>query len=243
VAMQGRVIRRVDQVITASSAGKAEIVQDFRVRPERISVVYNGLDTERFHNPGRWAREPATLLFVGNSDDFKKGAVYLVRALAALPESVRLRIVDEPYPVKQRVWPEAERLGVSHRVTFTGRLDDERLREEYCRATLLVQPSVYEGFGLPAAEALACRTPVVATAAGAVGEVVTPDCGLLVPPREPAALAAAIQTLLDDPARRERMGQAGRERMVREFSWPVCAANTVAVYRKVLAQRSPAAAA
>ncbi|HEX7926738.1 MAG TPA: glycosyltransferase family 4 protein [bacterium] len=243
VTMQGRVIRRVDHVITASQAGKAEIAQDFRVAPERISIVNNGLDTERFHNPGHWPREPSTLLFVGNSDDFKKGAVYLVRALALLPESVRLRIVDEPYPVKQRVWPEAERLGVQHRITFTGRLDEERLREEYCRATMLVQPSVFEGFGLPAAEALACQTPVVATDAGAVSEVVTPDCGLLAPPRDPAALATAIQALLDDPARRERMGMAGRERMVREFSWPVCAANTAAVYGKVVSQRAATAAA
>jgi glycosyltransferase involved in cell wall biosynthesis len=239
VTMQGRVIRRVERVITASQAGKDEIARDFRLPPERISLVPNGLDTERYHNPSRWRRDSSTLLFVGNSDDFKKGAVYLARALAALPESVRLRVVDEPYPAKQRLWEEAERLGIGHRIAFTGRLDEERLREEYCRATLLVQPSVYEGFGLPAAEALACETPVVGTAVGAVGEVVTPDCGVLVPPRDPPALAAAIQALLDDPARRERLGQAGRARMVREFSWPVCAANTVAVYRQVLGQRQP----
>jgi glycosyltransferase involved in cell wall biosynthesis len=102
---------------------------------------------------------------------------------------------------------------------------------------------VYEGFGLPAAEALACQTPVVATDAGAVGEVVTPDCGVLVPPRDPVALAAAIQALLDEPGRRDQMGLAGRERMAREFSWPVCAANTVAVYAKVLAQRAGVVAA
>jgi glycosyltransferase involved in cell wall biosynthesis len=243
VAMQGRVIRHVDRVITASEAGRDLIARDFRVPPGRISVVPNGLDTERYRNSGRWRRAASTLLFVGNSDDYKKGAVYLVRALAALPESVRLRIVDEPYPLKQRVWHEAERLGVTGRIAFTGRLDEEGLREEYCRATLLVQPSVYEGFGLPAAEALACQTPVVATAAGAVGEVVTPDCGLLVPPQDPSALATAIQALLDDPARRERLGAAGRERMVRFHSWPVCAANTVAVYRQALARRSTPVAA
>jgi glycosyltransferase involved in cell wall biosynthesis len=243
VTMQGRVIRRVDRVITASAAGKERIVRDFRVRPERISIVPNGIDTERFSNPGRWRRDPATLLFVGNSDDPKKGAVYLVRALARLPDSVRLRVVDDPYPAKRRVWEEAGRLGVEHRVAFTGRLDDDALREEYCRATLVVQPSVYEGFGLPAAEALACQTPVVAADAGAVSEVVTPECGVLVPPRDPDALAAAIWGLLDDPARRERLGQAGRERMEREFSWPVCAANTVAVYRQVLAQPDPQVAA
>jgi glycosyltransferase involved in cell wall biosynthesis len=229
-AMQGFVIRRMDRVITASEAGRRDLMRDFRVAPGRIAVVPNGLDTEHFRNPGGLPRDPATLLFVGNSDDHKKGAVYLVRALARLPRAVRLRIVDEPYPAKVRVHAEAERLGVRGRIAFTGRLDDARLREEYCRCTLLVQPSVYEGFGLPAAEALACETPVVATAVGAVGEVVTADTGLLVAPGDVDALAAAIQSLLDDPLRRLAMGQAGRERMVRHFGWSGAAARTVQAY-------------
>jgi glycosyltransferase involved in cell wall biosynthesis len=235
VTMQGFVARRISGVITASQAGRLAIQRDFRVPERRISIVPNGLDTRHFHNPRRWRRAAATLLFVGNSDDFKKGAVYLARALTRLPESVTLRVVDEPYPAKQRLHEEAERLGVGHRIVFTGRLDEERLREEYCRCTLLVQPSVYEGFGLPAAEALACETPVVATLAGAVDEVVSDDVGVRVQPRNPAALADAIQSLLDDPARRERMGRAGRERMVRLFDWSICAANTAEVYRRARA--------
>jgi glycosyltransferase involved in cell wall biosynthesis len=234
VRMQGFVIRRMDHVITASEAGRAAIREDFRVPDERITIVPNGLDTEWFRNPGHWPREPARLLFVGNSDDFKKGAEFLVAALALLPESVRLRIVDEPFPARARVFEAAERLGVGHRIDVTGRLDPERLREEYCRCTLLVQPSLYEGFGLPAAEALACGTPVVATAVGAVPEVVTPDTGLLVPPRDPRALAEAIEALLDDPARRARMGAAGRSRMERHFSWARCGERTAAVYAQVL---------
>jgi len=234
VGMQGFVIRRADRVITASHAGREAIQAGFRVPPRRISVVPNGLDTGFFRNPGRWPRAGARLLFVGNSDDYKKGAEFLVEALALLPPSVRLRIVDKGYPQRSRAAAAAERLGVGARIEVTGRLDAERLREEYCRCTVLVQPSLYEGFGLPAAEALACGTPVVATAVGAVPEVVTPEVGLLVPPRDPAALARAIQALLDDPARRERMGAAGRERMVRHFSWERCGERTAAVYADVL---------
>jgi glycosyltransferase involved in cell wall biosynthesis len=234
VGMQGFVIRRLDRVITASQAGLEAIQQDFGVEPRRMSVVPNGLDTDFFRNPHRRPRESNRILFVGNSDDFKKGAEFLVEALALLPEIVRLRIVDEGYPNRSRVAEAAERLGVADRIEVTGRLDAERLREEYCQCTLLVQPSLYEGFGLPAAEALACETPVVATAVGAVPEVVTPDVGILVPPRDPQALADAILALLDDPRRRQRLGANGRARMERHFSWQRCGERTAAVYADVL---------
>ena len=233
VRMQRRVIRRLDHVITASTAGREAIEQDFKVNPERISIVPNGLDTEFFQNTGE-PRQANTLLFVGNTDDVKKGAIFAVKALLHLPKEVTLRIVDEPYPIKTLLWQQVEKLGLVDRVTFTGRLSDEALRKEYSSCTLLVQPSLYEGFGLPAAEALACGTPVVATDVGAVGEVVSPDVGVLVAPGSPETLAKGIRDLLDDAPRREALSENSRERMVRYFSWPTTAWNTAAVYRRVL---------
>ncbi|MCZ6841459.1 MAG: glycosyltransferase family 4 protein [SAR324 cluster bacterium] len=235
VTMQGFVIRRLTHVITASLAGKEAIMEDFRVAPERISIVPNGLDTETFHNPGCWKRRKNTLLFVGNTDDVKKGAGHLLQAMRKLPAGVRLRIVDDPYPAKTLIAGEVERLGLGKRVTFTGKLSEARLLEEYCRCTLLVQPSLYEGFGLPAAEAAACETPVVATEVGAVAEVVTPDTGVLVPPADARSLAGAVRELLGDPERRAALGRAGRRRMLHRFSWPGTARNTVRVYERVLA--------
>ncbi len=235
VTMQGIVIRRMDRVITASQAGRRAIAADFRVPPQRIAVVPGGLDTSFFRDPGRWPRREASLLFVGNTDDWKKGARTLLHALARLPAAVQLRIVDAPYPAKKLAHEEAERLGLAGRVRFLGRLNGESLREEYCRATLLVQPSLYEGFGLPAAEALACGTPVVATDVGAVPEVVPPQAGTLVPPADPEALARAIAALLGDPARRRAMGEAGSAHVRARFDWHVTAAGTAAVYRDVLA--------
>ena len=104
-------------------------------------------------------------------------------------------------------------------------------------------PSLFEGFGLPAAEALACATPVVASDVGAVAEVVSPPTGLLVPPTDPEALAAAILGLLRDPARRRALGAAGRERMVERFAWPIAARNTVRVYERVVESHGRAAGA
>lgn len=239
VAMQGRVIRRLDRVITASRAGLEAIQRDFRVPEQRISVVPNGLDTEVFRNTGRWRRAAAVLLFVGNTDDVKKGAIHLLEALRRLPADVKLRIVDERPPVKTLLARVVEEMGLSGRVLFTGRLSSADLVAEYCRCTLLVQPSLYEGFGLPAAEALACGTAVVATDVGAVSEVVTPETGRLVPPADPERLAEAIQVLLDDPAARGAMGAHGREHITARHGWPACARNTVAVYEQVLNGAAP----
>jgi glycosyltransferase involved in cell wall biosynthesis len=237
VAMQGVVIRRMARVITASQAGRAAIAADFAVPPARIAVVPGGLDTDFFRPADGRKRREGTLLFVGNTDDWKKGAQTLLQALALLPPALRLRIVDEPYPRKKLAWEEAGRLGVTGRVDFLGKLSPADLREEYRSCTLLVQPSRYEGFGLPAAEALACEAPVVATAVGAVPEVIAADCGLLVPPVDPPALAGAVRTLLDDPARRRAMGQAGRARMIEHFDWRITAERTEAVYREATGQR------
>ena len=253
VAMQGMVIRRVRRVLTTSQAGKEAIVRDFRVPPERISVVAGGLDTEFFRPPAdrgdpaqpvqprdsRQAAAPISapvLLFVGNTDDWKKGAHFLLHALARLPAGVTLRIVDDAPPVKRLLAGQSRQLGLEARVRFLGKLDDTALREEYRRCTLLVQPSLYEGFGLPAAEAMSCGTPVVVTAVGAVPEVVTPETGVLVPPGDPEALAAGILSLLNDPQRRKAMGRAGRMRMTQRFEWRVAAEETVEVYRQVIAQ-------
>ena len=253
VTMQGLVIRRLHRVLTTSQAGREAIARDFRVPAERISVVPGGLDTEFFHPPADPARLapsrnspqaapnslPApVLLFVGNTDDWKKGGHFLLRALTRLPERVHLRIVDDAPPAKRLLADQARQLGLEARVHFLGKLDDVRLREEYRRCTLLVQPSLYEGFGLPAAEAMSCGTPVVATTVGAVPEVVTSETGVLVPPGDPEALAAGILSLLDDPQRRKAMGRAGRARMTERFEWRVAAEETVEVYRQVIAQHA-----
>ncbi len=165
----------------------------------------------------------------------KKGARYLLQALTLLPEKVNLTIVDEGGPAKTYAPDLVQKLGIFRRVTFTGKLSPENLRREYHSAQLTVVPSLYEGFGLPAAESMACGTPVVATSAGALPEVVGEDgAGILVPPRDAKALAMAIRQVLEDRGQRERMAKAGRERVENLFSWRKVAERTVEVYKELL---------
>lgn len=235
LGMQGRVIRRCDRVLTSSRETARQIEEAFRVSRDRIRNVANGLDTEFFRPENGTPRGSQRVLFVGNTDDPKKGARYLLQALTLLPEKVNLTIVDEGGPAKTYAPDLVQKLGIFRRVTFTGKLSPENLRREYHSAQVTVVPSLYEGFGLPAAESMACGTPVVATSAGALPEVVGEDgAGILVPPRDAKALAMAIRQVLEDRGQRERMAKAGRERVENLFSWRKVAERTVEVYRELL---------
>ena len=131
------------------------------------------------------------------------------------------------------------RLGLADVVHCVSGISDEELARRYGEAEVAVVPSLYEGFSLPAIEAMSCGVAVVATTGGALPEVVGNDgeTGLLVPPDDPGALAAAIGRLLDDPGLRARLGAAGRRRVVSRFTWQVTAAGTAECYRAMLEGR------
>ncbi len=238
--MQRYVIKRIDRVITSSREGSVELERAFGLSGDKISIVYNGMDVEQFRNTGV-KRDERTILFVGNTEDHKKGIMFLLEALAGLPEDIRLTIVDEGPPLKKNAAALVEKIGVQKRVKFTGKVDQETLVNLYSMASLLVMSSLYEGFGLPAAEAMSCETPVVVTSAGALPEVVDASCGILVEPGNSRALRDAIMSLLNDREARTRMGRNGRKKAVENFSWPAAARNTLEVYKDVIKRyrRSP----
>jgi glycosyltransferase involved in cell wall biosynthesis len=128
-----------------------------------------------------------------------------------------------------------EKYKVGRRVFFTGKIGPGDLVRLYGSAEIAVVPSLYEGFGFPAAEAMSCELPVVSSTAGALPEVVGNDgAGILVPARDAPALAKAIGRLLEDPELRRQMGQAGRRRVVNLFTWENAARQMVEVYREAI---------
>jgi glycosyltransferase involved in cell wall biosynthesis len=241
IGMQAAVARRIDRVLTSSESSAREIARDFAVRPDRLSMVGNGLDTELFRPDPAVPRSASEILCVGRASDPNKGIATLIEALARLPGHVRLTLVDDDHPLHEGR-RRARVLGCADRLDVVGRVSIEELLALYRRAALVVVPSRYEGFGLPAAEAMACGTPVVATAAGALPEVLRAGRGgLLVPRGDPEALAKAIVTLLEQPATRLALGARARSGIEAAFAWPVVAARTAGVYRQVLAERARAA--
>jgi glycosyltransferase involved in cell wall biosynthesis len=238
VEMQGFVARRLERVFTSSEASARRIERDFGVRPERLAMLANGLDTELFRPDPAVPKAPSELLCIGRASDPNKGVRTLVAALARLPEPVTLTLVDDPNSEARR-W--AREAGCAHRLTLTGRVSTEVLVQLYRRATLVVVPSRFEGFGLPAAEAMACGTAVVASRAGALPEVVgAGGGGVLVPPEAPEALAKAILGLLEQPEALRRLAAEAPPRVAAAYAWPRVAARTAAEYRQVVAEHRTA---
>ena len=231
--MQKFVINQLDRTITSSIEGIDELNNAFSLKKEKVSVVFNGMDIDVFTRVDV-EREKDSLLFVGNTEDHKKGIIYLLQTLKMLPDNVKLTIVDEGPPLKLTATSLVKSLGIEDRVEFTGKVSIDKLVRLYSSKSILVMSSLHEGFGLPAVEAMSCETPVVVTASGALKEVVTPDCGILVPPRDPESMKNAIIKLLNDDRLRKEMGFNGRKRAVENFSWPIAAKNTLKVYEDVI---------
>jgi len=235
--MQGVVSRRMDRVVMVSKASAEDTIRAFKLREDRVRIVHNGIDTGIFRRLDHVEKEPNSLVIVGKTEDKKKGVPFLLKAVQLLKDDVDVKVnvvgiqgPDDGYRTKL-----VQELGIGDRVTFTGQIGADELVRLYSSAEIAVTASLYEGFGLPAAEAMACGTPVIATRAGALPEIVGEyGTGILVPPADPPALAAAIKRLLADRPLRQRMGEAARKRIEESFSWEVAAGKTLEVYEEVL---------
>ena len=231
--MQARVARRIPEVITVSQSSARDIAADFGVPLERIRVIPLGVDAETFRPPDP-PRTSGRIVAMASADTPLKGVRTLLEAVAKLrtEREVELVLVAKPTPggPTERVIDE---LGVGDAVRTVNGLSDDELAALFGSAEVACVPSLHEGFSLPAVEAMACATPLVVSRAGAIPEVVGPDgeCADLVRAGDTDALAHALSALLDDLPRRQRMGQAGRRRVLRRYSWESVAEATVDCYQ------------
>ena len=239
--MQQRVVPRLAKLLTVSHASAREIEHHFGVASKQISVVYNGTDAEVFHPMAR--PKEADLIFVGRTEDRKKGVCYLLDALARTPEHITLKIVDGRVPADGLVPTKIRELRLAGRVILVRHmLTRAELVEEYSTAHAAVVPSSFEGFGFPASEAMACGLTVIASDRGALPEVVgtSGEAGRLVPFGNVSALAQAIREVTSDRTRMTAMGRAARRRIQRVFSWPESGRRTAEVLEEVVrAHRRP----
>jgi glycosyltransferase involved in cell wall biosynthesis len=233
--MQGKVARALGTVLTPSESSARDVVAEFGVDPARVRVIPLGVD-DVFGPPSR-PRVPGRIVAMASADTPMKGIATLLEAFAKLrtERDVELLLISRPTAGghTERI---VDRLGIADSVRFVHGISDEELAATVGSAEIACVPSLYEGFSLPTVEAMACETPLVVSRAGAIPEVVGPDglCADLVTPGDVGELVHALESLLDDPARRARMGAAGRERALAEFSWRAVAEATAAAYRQAI---------
>lgn len=233
--MQTEVARRLRRVVTVSENSFKDIVADHKVDPDRMHIVPVGVDPELFQPVPGVDRIPGMLITTASADVAMKGLRFLLEAVAKLRTErpdITLTVIGKPKPGGESART-IEQLGLDDIVTFVSGVPDSRIVELYSEAEVAVVPSLYEGFSLPAIEAMSCAIPLVATTGGAVPEVVGPDgeTAFLVPPGDSDALATRIGHVLDHPDAAERVGRAGRRRVIDHWSWRHTAERTVEQYR------------
>lgn len=238
VRMQNAVARRLPRVLTVSSSSRRDIVEQMGISRERVFVVPIGTDTGLFRPlpGGEGRRVPGRVMTTASADVPMKGLSHLLEALAKLrteQPDAHLVVVGEPRPASAAA---ISRFGLDGAVTFRPGVSDAQLVELYGEASVAVVPSLYEGFSLPAVEAMACEVPLVCSSGGALPEVAGHDgeAALLVPPADPGALASALGQVLAGRSLRERLGAAGRRRVLGRFTWQRCASGVADQYREVL---------
>ncbi len=237
VGMQGKVASKMPRIVVVSENSIADINSDMGVPLDKMRLVPVGVDPDLFRPMPHVTREPGRMITTASADVALKGLSYLLEAMAKLrtERDVRLTIIGKPRPGHSMDLIES--LGLKPHIDFVSGVPDERIVELYAEAELAVVPSLYEGFSLPAIEAMATGTCLVATDGGALPEVTGADGDTVLqcPAGDSEALAAALRRGFDDASLRERIGSAGRERVVSRWSWRHCAELTVEQYREVLA--------
>ncbi len=234
IGMQKYVARRLKKIITVSDFSKQDISREFAIPEERFITIPNGINTEMFHPLDYIKRESARIIVTNSADTPLKGLYYLLHAVKSISKERPIKLIVIGAPRQNGGIEKIIRtLELKNTVEFTGRIDDKRFIEEYAKATIAVVPSLYEGFGLPVGEAMACRIPVICTTGGALPEVAG-DAAKIVPTADANALKDAIISLLDNPAECERMAQAGYERVMTNYTWDMTASRTAKAYREII---------
>ncbi len=232
--MQIKVARKLDPIIVVSENTRKDLVKDFKIDPKKTRKVLHGIDHETFKPIKNIARAKNRLITTASADVPLKGLIYLIRAYDTLLKEfpdLNLTVIG-----RLREGPTSEELekrGIKEKVKFVTDLSGEEIAELYARSTIAVSPSVYEGFGFPAGEAMSCGIPLVATNGGSLPEVVG-DAGIIVQHSNPRSLVNALKDLLNSPEKQKELSYKGRERVLERFTWKRAAKELVEVYKEAI---------
>ena len=238
--MQKRVVKQLDNLVTVSHASRRDIATDFAIAETKLDIIHNGIDTSVFRPIPAIEPDEFNVMATASADVPLKGLDYLIRAISILANEIpelKLTVLGK---LKEdgKTAKLIRQLGLENRIHFYSGLSSQEVAELYAKASCAVVPSIYEGFGLPAGEAMACGVPVITTNGGALPEVVG-DAGITVQTRDHIALADAIRTLLGDSNLRHTLATKGRSRILELFSWEVAASDMVQLYREVVSRKVP----
>jgi len=234
-----RIMRRCDKIV-ANSRWTLDVTVPKDYPRSRTEVIYNGVNTKRFRRVKTDIKDRLGCEFLSMTVCRlveQKGVEFLVRALKDINPELKAIVIGRG-PELGKLVTLSKRLGLEKRIIFISSfVEESKLMEYYSASDVFVLPSLWEPFGIVLIEAMACENPIVATRVGGIPEIITPDCGILVEPRNPTQIAEAVNTLLSDPKRRMMFSKKARGRVKRFFDFNVIAARVEKCYEKFLAER------
>ena len=233
LVMQKFVAKRLKKIVVPSNSSMDDIKNEFQVKENKMKRVMNGIDLKVFYPDSKIQKIPFKLVTVASADVPLKGLDYLLKALSDLVKvypDISLSVIGE-----QKTGGHTERLikklNLEKRVNFFSNLTQEELRITYCRAELAIIPSLYEGFGFAAIEAMACGVPLISTSGGALPEVIK-DAGIIIPPKNVKEIYNSIDLLLSSPDKAKDFAEKALKRANSKFSWEAVAKKLEKVYFK-----------
>lgn len=233
--MQEKTVDKLDNIITVSKVSQQDIAKHFLRAPDKTPVIYNGIDTTVFRPLADIPKQEYRLITTASADQPLKGLSFLLQAVAALSPrypQIKLCVVGK---LKENgsTAKLLKELKLENHVDFISGISTEALVEQYAQSTIAISPSLYEGFGLPAGEAMACGLPIISTDGGALPEVVG-DAGIIVPKADSHALAEKISYLFDNPEARTELARSARQHILDNFCWSKVAEQLSAYYSRIL---------
>lgn len=231
-------IQNADRVIAVSSEMKEDILRSYNLDPDRVAVVHNGIDLDKYQPTpersylGQQGIDYPYLLFVGRISR-QKGILQLIEAMSHLTDLDLHLVICASSPDTPELAAEVKKqVAANHRIYWINEmLAPEKVIQLYSHAQAFICPSIYEPFGIINLEAMACQAPVVASRVGGIKEVVLDEeTGLLVNPDRPAELAAAIRKLVTNPDLIRKFKEKGRKRVENLFGWDAIAKRTIELY-------------
>jgi glycosyltransferase involved in cell wall biosynthesis len=231
-------VRRANRIIAVSNSTKEDICTLFGILPEKIDVVHHGVDHALFRHDVKPARRAAPYILSVGELQPRKNYSMLIRAFKQLcdrwRDPIELVIVGRRGWLWEPIEREASRAPYAERIHLLGYVANEGLAALYAGAAIVAMPSLYEGFGIPLVEAMACGAPLIVSDASSFPEIVG-DAGILLDPRHEEAWTATMEDLLHNRTKRQQLRLKGLTR-AEQFSWRRTAQETLAIYRKTIAQ-------
>ena len=233
--MQKRVAPNLNQIICVSGPSKQDIVKEFQVEQNKIEIILNGIDVEKFVPNEKEKNEGYRLITTASADIPLKGLKYLIKALPGIIENfpdTSLDVIGKS-PSDSKIRQLIGELGLEEKIQFHSGISSEEIVNLYHASTVAVIPSLYEGFGFGAGEAMSCGVPLISTHSGGLRDVVE-DCALKIQPESVRDIQEAVIQLFQNPTQRRELSEKGRKRIEEHFDWKIAAQSYLDVFNKVI---------